>query len=67
MGSVLCKLFYTILLSHKSGIVNTVFRFVSFRICVYDQLLLSNHILAASKLLYILVLSLRCDVCSAGY
>ena len=31
MGSVLCKLFYTILLSHKSGIVNTVFRFVSFR------------------------------------
>ena len=32
MGSVLCKLFYTILLSHKSGIVNTVFRFVSFRI-----------------------------------
>ena len=29
MGSVLCKLFYTILLSHKSGIVNTVFRFVS--------------------------------------
>ena len=31
MGSVLCKLFYTILLSHKSGIVNTVFRFVSYR------------------------------------
>ena len=30
MGSVLCKLFYTIFLSHKSGIVNTGFRFVSF-------------------------------------
>ena len=32
MGSVLRKLFYAILLSHKSGIVNKVFRFVSFRI-----------------------------------
>ena len=28
MGSVLRKLFYAILLSHKSGIVNKVFRFV---------------------------------------
>ena len=35
MGSVLCKLFYTILLSHKSGIVNTVFRFVSFRFVIH--------------------------------
>ena len=34
MGTVLCKLFsylYTISLSHSSGVVNTVFRFVSFR------------------------------------
>ena len=36
MGSVLCKLFYTILLLHKSGIVNTVFRFVSFRIAMKE-------------------------------
>ena len=35
MGTVLCKLFryfYAISLSHKSGVVNIVFRFVSFRI-----------------------------------
>ena len=35
MGTVLCKLFsyfYAISLSHSSGVVNTVFRFVSFRI-----------------------------------
>ena len=34
MGTVLYKLFsylYTISLSHSSGVVNTVFRFVSFR------------------------------------
>ena len=33
MGTVLCKLFsylYSISLSHSSGVVNTVFRFVSF-------------------------------------
>ena len=37
MGSVLCKLFYTIFLSHKSGIVNTVFSFVSFRTSTFNS------------------------------